>query len=284
MADESSLQRLRRAACAALAGGAALLAVLSAGLAALLAPPGARSAGPIAGGRVGAVFGEHPGGFADRIASLTDLTILATVAEGLYLLAALLVLRALPAHRAAGGVFTRFGPANQITLLRLVLVALLATLLTIPPDAPLRWVVVAIATLAAALDGLDGALARRTGLASAFGARFDMETDALLIMVLSLLVWHGAVAGAWVLLSGLLRYLFVAAGAAWPWLARPLPASRRRQTVCVLQIVLLIGCLVPGLPAGLAVAMAAVGLALLLHSFGTDIVWLHRHRAPGLPR
>lgn len=282
--DEPSLQRLRRAACAALAGGAVLLAVLSIGLTALLAPLGTRSAGPIAGERAGAVFGEHPGGFVDRIASLADLAVLATVAEGLYLLAALLVLHALPAHRAAGGVFTRFGPANQITLLRLVLVALLATLLTIPLDAPLRWIVVVIATLAAALDGLDGALARRTGLASAFGARFDMETDALLIMVLSLLVWHGAVAGAWVLLSGLLRYLFVAAGAAWPWLVRPLPASRRRKTVCVLQIVLLIGCLVPGLPAGLAVTMAAVGLALLLHSFGTDIAWLHRHRAPGLPR
>ena len=284
LADEPSLQRLRRAACAALAGGAALLAVLVAALSALLAPLGARPENPIGGERAGVIFGEHPGGFAGRIASLVDLVIPTTVAEGLYLLAALLVLHALPAHRATGRVLARFGPANQITLLRLVLVVLLAALLTIPLDTPLRWIVVTIATVAAALDGLDGALARRTGLASAFGARFDMETDALLIMVLSLLVWHAEVAGVWVLLSGLLRYLFVAAGAVRPGLAQPLPASLWRKTVCVLQIVLLIACLAPGLPAGLAAALAAIGLALLLHSFGTDVVWLHRHRSPGPSR
>jgi phosphatidylglycerophosphate synthase len=39
-----------------------------------------------------------------------------------------------------------------------------------------------------ALDGLDGWLARRFGLASAYGARFDMEVDGFLILVLALLV------------------------------------------------------------------------------------------------
>ena len=36
-----------------------------------------------------------------------------------------------------------------------------------------------------ALDGLDGWAARRQGLVSAFGARFDMEVDALLILALA---------------------------------------------------------------------------------------------------
>ena len=43
------------------------------------------------------------------------------------------------------------------------------------------------------------------------------------------------------LLSGLLRYAFVAAGWLWPWLRAPLPPSRRRQTICVVQIVGLTG-------------------------------------------
>src|SRR5437867_3690361 len=67
----------------------------------------------------------------------------------------------------------------------------------------------AIVTL---LDGVDGWLARRTHMASTFGERFDMETDALLILVLSVLAWQYDKAGAWLVLAGLLRYLFVAAG------------------------------------------------------------------------
>ena len=63
------------------------------------------------------------------------------------------------------------------------------------------------------LDGVDGWLARRHRIASAFGARFDMEIDALLILALSVLAWRHEKAGAWVVASGLLRYAFVAAGA-----------------------------------------------------------------------
>ena len=35
------------------------------------------------------------------------------------------------------------------------------------------------------LDGVDGRVARARGEVSAFGARFDMETDALLLLCLS---------------------------------------------------------------------------------------------------
>ena len=49
-------------------------------------------------------------------------------------------------------------------------------------------------------------------MTSAFGARFDMEVDALLIQVLAVLAWQWDKAGPWVLMSGLLRYVFVAAG------------------------------------------------------------------------
>ena len=88
-----------------------------------------------------------------------------------------------------------------------------------------------VATLTALLDAVDGALARRSGLASDFGARFDMETDAAFTLVLCALVLQAGQAGPWVLAAGLMRYAFVAAalgsGPGWPRRCRPAGAARR---------------------------------------------------------
>jgi len=171
-----------------------------------------------------------------------------------------------------------FGPADWVTGLRAVLTAVLAAML-IPSLIVDASTVVVIASVAAALDGVDGWIARRTRTATAFGARFDMETDALLILVLSALVWKSAKAGSWVLASGLMRYAFVAAAAIWPWLQEPLEPSRRRQMVCVVQVVALIAALVPPVGSPAASAIAAAGLAALAWSFLVDILWLWRLRA-----
>jgi phosphatidylglycerophosphate synthase len=175
--------------------------------------------------------------------------------------------------------FTRFGAANQMTLVRAGLVALVAGLIGEPSVAPLATVAVGTAVTVECLDGIDGWLARRDGLASAFGARFDMEVDALLIMALAILAWQHGKAGAWVLLSGLLRYAFVAAGWLAPWLARPLPPNRRRQIICVVQIVALIAVVSPLFRAGVSAPAAAAALAVLTASFLIDIMWLWRARS-----
>lgn len=168
----------------------------------------------------------------------------------------------------------QFGAANTITLTRGALAVLLLTLLGARSiDA---WWLVVIAASAALLDSADGALARARGEASAFGARFDMETDAFLILVLAALVWQQGKAGVWILLAGLLRYLFVAAGWAWRWLAVELPPSRRRQTVCVVQIVSLILALAPVVPRPASAGVAFAGLAVLVWSFAVDVAWLAR--------
>ena len=183
--------------------------------------------------------------------------------------------------------YARFGGANRVTLLRLALAGLLVALLREPvwiAAAPadghtmLAWAVVASATNTAVLDAVDGPLARRSGLASPFGARFDMETDAAFILVLCALVWQADQAGVWVLAAGLMRYVFVAAGWRWRWLAAPLPPSRRRQTVCVVQIVSLIVCLAPVVGSALSTALAAVSLALLSLSFAIDVHQLAQTR------
>ncbi|HEY8521366.1 MAG TPA: CDP-alcohol phosphatidyltransferase family protein [Gammaproteobacteria bacterium] len=171
-----------------------------------------------------------------------------------------------------------FGPANRVTLSRAALTALVFGLLGETPSPGAAWFATAVAGLALALDGLDGRLARGRGVASPFGARFDMETDALLILGLAALAWRFDKAGPWILLAGLLRYAFVAAGAVWPWMRRPLPPSRRRQAVCVVQIATLILCLVPLSAQPWSAYLAFAGLAALTASFAADVAWLARRR------
>ncbi len=170
--------------------------------------------------------------------------------------------------------FASIGPANLVTGTRALLVAMLGGMAVDAAGGTGGWWVAGIATVAASLDLADGWLARRTTMASPFGARFDMEIDALLILILSALVWRAGLTGPWVLASGLMRYLFVAAAVVWPWMRRALPPSRRRQTVCVLQIAALIVALAPVTPGSVAEALAAGSLLLLAWSFATDVAWL----------
>jgi phosphatidylglycerophosphate synthase len=176
--------------------------------------------------------------------------------------------------------FASFGAANQVTVARGALVALLAGLLGESSGTAVPAFAVAAASAVAVLDGLDGALARRGRMASDFGARFDMEIDALLIMVLAVLAWQFGKTGAWVLASGLLRYVFVAAGIALPWLRHPLAPSQRRKAVAVLQMITLIVTLAPFVPPATAASVAVVGLGALVLSFAVDIHWLFQRATP----
>jgi len=175
--------------------------------------------------------------------------------------------------------FARFGAANQITTLRAILVALVAGLVGEPRLAAVALAAVGASVAVTLLDGVDGWLARRHDIASRFGARFDMEIDALLILALSVLAWRHDKAGAWVVTSGVFRYAFVAAGAVTPWLRGALPPSRRRQTICVIQIAALTLVMVPAVQPPLSTLVAAAALATLAASFLIDTVWLWRRRA-----
>ena len=169
------------------------------------------------------------------------------------------------------------GPANRVTFYRALGVVVLVSVLA-EPQVLVRlqwaWVILALAVLI--LDGLDGHLARRFGVSSVFGARFDMEVDAALILTLCLGVWMLGITGAWVLLLGVMRYLFVAAGWVWRWVNHPLPESFRRKTICVWQIASLVIVLVPVTPSWLAVWILAPALVLLAYSFTVDLAWLYR--------
>lgn len=181
------------------------------------------------------------------------------------------------ARRRPGGV--AWGPADSVTHARAILVggvtALVADSFWAPQPAPLA-ALVSLAAVALLLDGVDGAVARRTGTSSQFGARFDMETDAVLVLVLSIFV-AGAL-GVWVLLLGLPRYAYAVATWAAPWLRAPLPPRRSRKVVAATQGVTLLAVSTSLLPASLAVASLGAVLAVVMWSFGKDIGWLWQRR------
>jgi phosphatidylglycerophosphate synthase len=166
----------------------------------------------------------------------------------------------------------RLGPADHVTLVRAALVVVVAGLLL----AGGATAAVPVAVVALLLDLVDGQVARRTGTASASGARFDMETDALLILVLSVHV--AAAYGAWVLLIGAARYLLWGAEVVWPWLRRTVPPRYWRKVVAA-YVGIALALAASGLaPAATTYGVLVVAALLLAESFGWDVVWLWRRR------
>jgi phosphatidylglycerophosphate synthase len=172
--------------------------------------------------------------------------------------------------------FERFGPGNATTTVRAGLVALVVSLVGEPGIPIVAASAAGVGLAATALDGVDGWLARRTRMTSAFGARFDMETDVFLVLALSVLAWQYGKAGPWVLVCGLMRYLFVAAGWLWRWLRGPLSPTLRGKAICVVQFVGLSVTIVPAIRPPFSSLVAAVTLAALGYSFLVDVLRLRR--------
>ncbi|MGO4599934.1 CDP-alcohol phosphatidyltransferase family protein [Terrabacter sp. 2RAF25] len=169
-------------------------------------------------------------------------------------------------------------PADRVTLTRAVLACGVAALVADPDASPVAVdLLVALSAVALVLDAVDGWVARRTGTASPMGARFDMETDAFLILVLSVQVARDL--GWWVLGIGAARYVLLAVGAAgrWaPWLRGQVPARRWRKVVAAYQGIALTVAAAQALAPPLVTAVVAAGLGLLLVSFGTEVAALRR--------
>jgi phosphatidylglycerophosphate synthase len=172
------------------------------------------------------------------------------------------------------------GAANRVTLTRATLVggvtALVADALVGPPDVA---AVVGLAVVALVLDGVDGWVARHTGTVSELGARFDMEVDAFLILVLSVYVARSV--GPWVLAIGVARYAVWALGRALWWMRTPVPPRYWRKPVAAMQGIVLTAAVADLLPGVAINAAIVVAMVLLAESFGRDVVWQwRRHRIP----
>jgi phosphatidylglycerophosphate synthase len=169
----------------------------------------------------------------------------------------------------------RFGAANAVTATRSMLIgvvtALVVTSFTQPVPLPF---LVTLVSVTLALDAVDGQVARRTRSGSTVGARFDMEADAFLILVLS--IADVRIVGPWILAIGLMRYGFAVAGWAFPWMRAPVPFRYWRKVVaaaCGIGLLLIASGL---LPSPVDVLVGVTALCLLIESFGRDVIWLIR--------
>lgn len=167
--------------------------------------------------------------------------------------------------------------ADRITLLRGVLTGGCMTIVALSfcGELPLRsWLLFGLAVPAVLLDAADGWVARRSDSVTAAGGRLDMETDAALLVVLSLPL---AVAiGPWVLATGAMRYAFLAAAWWRPALGHRLAFSQFRRVVAGTQGVVLAIAVLPALPVAVAAVAVSAALVLLLASFGKDVFTLER--------
>lgn len=181
--------------------------------------------------------------------------------------------------RAAFDDVRAFGAANVVTSARVLLIAGLG--ITIDARGALACALCSLGIFT--LDGVDGWLARRSGRASAFGARYDMETDACFVLILSVGSFQFGRAGAWVLLAGALRYLYVLT----LWALRREQAEAPRSRVGRYGFALVVVTFTIGIwPAvGASHALAAVSTFLLTYSFGRSFYWsLHVSRPLNAPR
>jgi phosphatidylglycerophosphate synthase len=181
----------------------------------------------------------------------------------------------------------RLGPANRVTLLRATLVAGVTALVvqSLTDQVP-RPLVISLSAVALALDAVDGHLARRNGAITRLGAAFDMETDAFLILVLS--VYVAPAAGWWVLAIGLARYVLLVTAQVWRWLANPTPPRPWAKVVAAVQGVVLALAGSDVLPVAWSRTLLAAALALLVESFAHQawVLWRRRrhHEAPARAR
>ena len=173
-----------------------------------------------------------------------------------------------------------FGAADVVTLLRGLGVCFLAGLALQALVGGLHkhglLAMIIMGTLCLLLDGVDGRVARARSEASAFGARFDVETDAALLVVLSVAVAALDIAGWWVLAIPAMRYGYVAASLVVPALRAPLPYRYSRKVIAVVQAVALIAAMTSALTRGenwVPIMILLAALASLCWSFGRSVIW-----------
>jgi phosphatidylglycerophosphate synthase len=175
--------------------------------------------------------------------------------------------------RKAG--MSALGPANVVTLSRALMIGGVTAMVVSSVQRPVHQVtLVTLIGVALALDGVDGQVARRTGSTSRLGARFDMEVDSFLVLVLSIFV--AGTFGWWTVAIGASRYLFVAASWVAPWLTAALPPRFSRKVVAATQGIVLVVATAHLLPQWLVLAAIVAALASLIWSFTWDVAWLWR--------
>ena len=163
--------------------------------------------------------------------------------------------------------------ANLLTMGRLILTL---SLFSVPflPNAGLLILIISLVILIA--DGFDGWLARRRNEATEFGEYFDKETDAFFLLTLCVLAYWQGKLGAWILIPGLLRYIFVIVMAA----ASPDESKEYRSRWARIIFVVMIGSLLSVfvVPVWLYAPAVTIASTALVLSFAHYFKWIWLQR------
>jgi CDP-diacylglycerol--glycerol-3-phosphate 3-phosphatidyltransferase len=144
-------------------------------------------------------------------------------------------------HRAGEeNLLDSLGAGNLASLFRGALIAALYGFLISPlPEGWLAWMPGVLYTTAAAMDVVDGALARLTNHTTQFGDIMDMYFDGLGMLAATALIVQSGRVPAWYLLIGLARYLFLFGMGLRQRLGKinhPMPFSVRRRWMAAVQM------------------------------------------------
>jgi CDP-diacylglycerol--glycerol-3-phosphate 3-phosphatidyltransferase len=180
-----------------------------------------------------------------------------------------------PPDAAGRSLAPTLGLANGVTLGRGWLYAGLAGfLLVVPPvDSAWRWLPLLCYGGGAALDFVDGAVARTVGRRSELGRKLDMAFDTVGFVVAPLVGVAWGRLPVWYLALSAARYLFKA-GRGWRrYRGRPvydLPPSRVRRPLAALQMAFITLALLPVVPPAVVASLAAVVVTPSLLVFVRD--------------
>ena len=186
-----------------------------------------------------------------------------------------------------GGEAPTLGIATYVTLLRGLLVSLVAGFILVSPEGPARWLPGLLYTAAALTDRYDGIIARRLDQVTAFGARLDVAMDGLGLLVAPLVAvaWRRLPSGY--LLVGAAYYLFhggIALRRTWglPVYPERLRPNRATRFFAGIQMTLVATALFPVLGLRTTTIAATVLMLPTLVFFARDwlIVVGHIHPSP----
>ncbi|OVE86250.1 CDP-alcohol phosphatidyltransferase family protein [Natronolimnobius baerhuensis] len=172
--------------------------------------------------------------------------------------------------------------ATWVTVTRGAASAVLAGFIVVPrPDGVLVWAPAILFAAGAALDAVDGLLARRTETTTALGARVDVETDALIVLIGTLVAIAADTVPLAFLAVGLARYLFIF-GCWWRRRrGRPvleLPESRLRRPLGALAMGTIWLALLPPVDPALSRTVAFLVLVPFVLNFTRDWIAVAGYR------
>jgi len=162
----------------------------------------------------------------------------------------------------------KFGFGNQVTLIRITCVLLLSFFW----ETITNNIIVLVGLIIFLLDILDGWLARRFKLSSEFGDHFDKESDAFFMLTLCLLAIFNDRLGEWILIVGILRYVFVLAIPILNTKESKEQKSVRGRYIAGIAFFALLASFLP--MQGFYQPFAIIATILIISSFTLDLKWL----------